>query len=175
MVSIHAPGRGATISIGRRILRRGGFNSRTREGCDTFYPSYKSFGNKFQFTHPGGVRLDDSRGSALRAYSFNSRTREGCDRKVVEFAKTNLQFQFTHPGGVRRDLRREDTGEIGFNSRTREGCDFSSIASKGLIFLFQFTHPGGVRPSLIITQLRDRHVSIHAPGRGATSKAGGDN
>ena len=24
-----------------------------REGCDTFYPSYKSFGNKFQFTHPG--------------------------------------------------------------------------------------------------------------------------
>ena len=77
-VSIHAPGRGATVTKHvdlwreelfqfthpggvRRTPRAGrpytrGFNSRTREGCDTQgdYPAGE---------HPG----------------FNSRTREGCD------------------------------------------------------------------------------------------------
>ena len=33
---------------------------------------------KFQFTHPGGVRLYQVYSRYLR-YCFNSRTREGCD------------------------------------------------------------------------------------------------
>ena len=34
LVSIHAPGRGATRSGAHVASRRSGFNSRTREGCD---------------------------------------------------------------------------------------------------------------------------------------------
>ena len=56
LVSIHAPGRGATKLT--TILKGSftGFNSRTREGCD------------WQYFH--GVSPE---------FSFNSRTREGCD------------------------------------------------------------------------------------------------
>ena len=77
-VSIHAPGRGATISISRLIAI-----------------------HSFQFTHPGGVRqllsagvsrsqtvsihapgrgaTNVSRAPRLQNRRFNSRTREGCD------------------------------------------------------------------------------------------------
>ena len=56
-------------------------------------------------------------------------------------------FQFTHPGGVRPTLT--------VLSERRE--------------LFQFTHPGGVRLSAVSTSHSPTYVSIHAPGRGATS------
>ena len=36
---------------------------------------------------------------------------------------------------------------------------------------FQFTHPGGVRPIPLVRPLLQERVSIHAPGRGATSAA----
>ena len=56
-----------------------------------------------------------------------------------------------------------------FNSRTREGCDSSSAVSDRILFLFQFTHPGGVRlPKDYFTGVVPS-VSIHAPGRGATT------
>ena len=52
------PGRGATeMSICEDHPPRVSIHA-PREGCDTFYPSYKSFGNKFQFTHPGRGATD---------------------------------------------------------------------------------------------------------------------
>ena len=56
---------------------------------------------KFQFTHPGGVRLE---GSSVkeRSCSFNSRTREGCDEQEGSYFLFDNEFQFTHPGGVRQ-------------------------------------------------------------------------
>ena len=56
---------------------------------------------KFQFTHPGGVRLRFTAVVSAHSKGFNSRTREGCDAQAEK-----------------------KTCEIaGFNSRTREGCD----------------------------------------------------
>ena len=56
-----------------------------------------------------------------------------------------------------------------FNSRTREGCDSSFRSMSRFANVFQFTHPGGVRLSLRKSVVLLVVVSIHAPGRGATS------
>ena len=108
-------------------------------------------------------------------------------------------FQFTHPGGVRPEWRchhrswqdvsihapgRGATGAVkswracggSFNSRTREGCDAVRPTPVLRPRPFQFTHPGGVRLRWVDVSIATLHVSIHAPGRGATSSSsfGGD-
>ena len=84
---------------------------------------------------------------ATRAVGFNSRTREGCDSSPIV---TILAL-------------------VCFNSRTREGCDIfariPAITRRG----FKFTPPGGVRRPRGAEEGRYPRVSIHAPGRGATS------
>ena len=55
-VSIHAPGRGATLGHQALPFASRGFNSRTREGCDSLDGGLKDYVTGFQFTHPGGVR-----------------------------------------------------------------------------------------------------------------------
>ena len=60
------------------------------------------------------------------------------------------EFQFTHPGGVRLAYA-------------------FYLAMKGEAF--QFTHPGGVRLWSKELTKQKRRVSIHAPGRGATSSS----
>ena len=58
-------------------------------------------------------------------------------------------FQFTHPGGVRPALDNCKFPLLSrFNSRTREGCDVV----------------------LDLTRVALHSVSIHAPGRGATTR-----
>ena len=82
------------------------------------------------------------------------------------------EFQFTHPGGVRRHCAQSGRrGAQRFNSRTREGCDIELIAPDGFAYVFQFTHPGGVRHSNNNDNNGTATVSIHAPGRGATSSS----
>ena len=79
--------------------------------------------------------------------SFNSRTREGCDSSSLSSSSTALCF----------------------NSRTREGCDRYASLQCYRACVFQFTHPGGVRHRDINLRRPTTEVSIHAPGRGATS------
>ena len=81
-------------------------------------------------------------------FCFNSRTREGCDSTYLENIEGHYVFQFTHPGGVRHSPHRELN-----NTKGR----------------FQFTHPGGVRQRGQLGRAQPRNVSIHAPGRGATT------
>ena len=100
----------------------------------------------FQFTHPGGVRL----------------------LGPAELGSLAL-FQFTHPGGVRLIRFFGHVVRGGFNSRTREGCDGWYGAQACGAPQFQFTHPGGVRPPIATPLDVVYVVSIHAPGRGATS------
>ena len=121
---------------------------------------------RFQFTHPGGVRL----------------------LKNSPYPLT-LEFQFTHPGGVRLIPREASSSTPSFNSRTREGCDQKQAEVQGCLrvsihapgrgatefkeathlgYEFQFTHPGGVRRYLYSVWVFRVKVSIHAPGRGAT-------
>ena len=122
-VSIHAPGRGATRVCARLLL----------------------ISLKFQFTHPGGVRLE---------------------MWLCEYQK--YWFQFTHPGGVRQPALFVLSSLLSFNSRTREGCDWVAVGRADVSSKFQFTHPGGVRPERAKAELNALIVSIHAPGRGAT-------
>ena len=118
-VSIHAPARGA---IQRRLLYPlpEGFNSRTREGCDTARRSTHC-DNHVSIHAP-------ARGAIFpRVYDnlvqgFNSRTREGCDKEGPCYREF-YEFQFTHPRGVRCPSIPRDEGRPRFNSRTREGCD----------------------------------------------------
>ena len=56
-VSIHAPARGATLLPPPLNLLTGGFNPRTREGCDGHHCKKRQRERTFQSTHPRGVRL----------------------------------------------------------------------------------------------------------------------
>ena len=145
-VSIHAPGRGATGAANAAVNTYLRFNSRTREGCDEPVVAV-----------------------SVSMRCFNSRTREGCDY-ILWRPPEERTVSIHAPGRGATDFWR-GLGVLGyrFNSRTREGCDLVELGKIDAELWFQFTHPGGVR-------LRDRDtlrpsvgVSIHAPGRGATS------
>ena len=167
VVSIHAPGRGATEDIFLSVRSPRCFNSRTREGCD-----------------PTASRWTTT------DWSFNSRTREGCDSEAVTSCPTCRGFQFTHPGGVRLclpwpspykapsfnsrtregcdvGLWRRSASSTSFNSRTREGCDVDGerCRSVGEVSIHA---PGRGATREGIRRSQARQVSIHAPGRGAT-------
>ena len=77
-VSIHAPAWGATPLPHVLDRQRGGFNPRTRVGCDFHTPEYAASLRLFQSTHPRGVR-----------------------RGVHRHVPFHLLFQSTHPRGVR--------------------------------------------------------------------------
>ena len=124
-VSIHAPGRGATLTLPHfDIVLVVSIHAPGRGATFIIYLSYVSI--TFQFTHPGGVR-----------------------RSAPYQLLLSVRFQFTHPGGVRLCL----------------------VHLVLLVPLFQFTHPGGVRPRQRGLHLDNLIVSIHAPGRGATSNS----
>ena len=55
------------------------FNPRTRVGCDRFSFSVSSIPERFQSTHPRGVRLTLSETLGVELGGFNPRTRVGCD------------------------------------------------------------------------------------------------
>ena len=101
---------------------------------------------EFQSTHPYGVRHNSARLHQVFTLCFNPRTHMGCDY-VRSFAfPSYLQFQSTHPYGVRH-----------------------SVKTLGLApCLFQSTHPYGVRPWDCSTSYQHPYVSIHAPIWGAT-------
>ena len=147
---------------------------------------------KFQFTHPGGVRLAFSHLRSPRL-SFNSRTREGCDvsecraprirHRVSIHApgrgatsssvlplRSTTSFQFTHPGGVRQACAISDSEILSFNSRTREGCDRWYVYAFRPHRCFNSRTREGCDPASCPQWCAGR-VSIHAPGRGATQQA----
>ena len=123
VVSIHAPGRGATLNAYHTSICVYGFNSRTREGCDLTPLVVARFSVPFQFTHPGGVRQ-----------------RLHGDRKSLH------EFQFTHPGGVRPPWEVLIERRKGFQFTHPGGVRHRTTYTRGRNLLFQFTHPGGVRP-----------------------------
>ena len=169
-VSIHAPAWGATRSAGavpprarwfqsthprgvRPDLRglflrgHGGFNPRTRVGCDVhhwFTPTRLLW---FQSTHPRGVRL------------------AGYVTK-----KITKKFQSTHPRGVRQRDPRPVQCRGGFNPRTRVGCDFIQEALNKTFASFNPRTRVGCDLFERIRKLVDFFVSIHAPAWGATKR-----
>ena len=121
--------------------------------------------NKFQSTHPRGVRHAGARMTAILR-DFNPRTHVGCDGvlcgtglgvKISIHAPTwgatqcfvpmasVLEFQSTHPRGVRQRMLSRRSQHLHFNPRTHVGCD-------------EFRQP----PRWLF------EISIHAPTWGAT-------
>ena len=143
-VSIHAPARGATLLsysenkglfVSIHAPARGATSNQT----------YKNKEQKFQSTHPHGVRQD----------------------YVLKYL-INMEFQSTHPHGVRRIFDSSCRIRFSFNPRTRTGCDSCTQGASAMRCMFQSTHPHGVRLSLTSHCLNACQVSIHAPARGAT-------
>ena len=77
-ISIHAPAWGATILGISSSPTTPNFNPRTRTGCDVSGADAAGFDERFQSTHPHGVRR-------FEAYTITTRAK----------------FQSTHPHGVR--------------------------------------------------------------------------
>ena len=170
IISIHAPARGATWSgIGYHYLIR------------------------FQPTHPQGVRR---LGAVVRLVNlnFNPRTRKGCDQRRHQTQGLISAFQSTHPQGVRQGLYYigEVTDSISihapargattsgayspmlssnFNPRTRKGCDKHVISGVSILLHFNpRTRKGCDVEQRTVKEAK--HISIHAPARGATAKMG---
>ena len=99
----------------------------------------------FQSTHPHGVRLIHIV-RVPRHNSFNPRTHMGCDYHVSKSSSTGISF----------------------NPRTHMGCDLQSSNEDLQNNWFQSTHPHGVRPFWGLYYFSKFGVSIHAPTWGAT-------
>ena len=123
LVSIHAPGRGATRPRRRKDLRD----------------------SRFQFTHPGGVRLGRHR-----------------------WLLCHRAFQFTHPGGVRLRLTALLVGNDDVSIHA-PGRGATRPVHLSLWRIYVSIHAPG-RGATRGENLRYGviGVSIHAPGRGAT-------
>ena len=144
------------------------FNPRTHTGCDPFSDTSYTGYNKFQSTHPHGVRPQEEYKSIIRLpVSIHAPPRGAtffvCAKRVIYTG-----FQSTHPHGVRLYDYHLLSGCNSFNPRTHTGCDMTPRGRVGGEIKFQSTHPHGVRlPSLLIATPYPA-VSIHAPTRGAT-------
>ena len=144
VVSIHAPTRGATTPTYKTQPLTSRFNPRTHTGCDKPVSRCASFTDKFQSTHPHGVRhrrVEIQTGIAR----FNPRTHTGCDL-------------FLLPSSFIRRC---------FNPRTHTGCDGTDCTAGQFGYCFNpRTHTGCDVPAHTLTL--PTRVSIHAPTRGAT-------
>jgi len=165
--AVHAPARGATGYLYRRITGGGGFNPRTRTGCDPI--------TSLPFTSSGG---------------FNPRTRTGCDWQKLTHTPTHRKFQSTHPHGVRLMSTSPGIGRRKFQSThphgVRHWAPVVNPTSVGVSIhapargatddlpeikrLIEVSIHAPARGATIFSRLRNRkeEVSIHAPARGAT-------
>ena len=123
------------------------FNPRTHVGCDAIFGKGWLISEKFQSTHPRGVR---------RALHPAVRRVQGISIHAPTWGATSPP-------------RTPQPAYHNFNPRTHVGCDVLYIQPSDAFKEFQSTHPRGVRHRL--PELPNRHtiISIHAPTWGATS------
>ena len=100
--------------------------------------------------------------------SFNPRTHEGCDIFFSATLRSKVEFQSTHPRRVRLLLPHPCTGTVVFQSTHPRGVRHVHTVLPSPMSRFQSTHPRGVRPQVGRYQDSHKHVSIHAPTKGAT-------
>ena len=148
----------------------GGFNPRTRVGCD------------------GQIKS-----TTVKRACFNPRTRVGCDsfrttklvgrtlvsihapawgatKKLVNSKNMTKMFQSTHPRGVRPlGSSLFPAPQNCFNPRTRVGCDTSVFAYFPIITSFNPRTRVGCDTVSGDVVIKVNQVSIHAPAWGATA------
>ena len=164
-VSIHAPVWGATMMM-PIPQPTGGFNPRTRVGCDLAY---------------SWLLKPSAR--------FNPRTRVGCDENTpsewidykvsihapvwgataYRFNYPAIQvFQSTHPCGVRLENTPSEWIDYKVSIHAPVWGATAYRFNYPAIQVFQSTHPCGVRLENTPSEWIDYKVSIHAPVWGAT-------
>ena len=121
-VSIHAPTRGATPSIGRHIPFPCCFNPRTHTGCDA--------AQIIVVAQPLVSIHAPTRGATV----------------AVDFAFASMMFQSTHPHGVRLMPKGSQSHRGEFQSTHPHGVRLTSSVASSVLSEFQSTHPHGVRP-----------------------------
>ncbi len=176
------------LSVARRPTS---FNSRAREGRDEPLPPQLR-GNLIVSIHaPARGATDDESGlvpvievsihapargatvierlSHLPALRFNSRAREGRDSPARNRSHSRSPFQFTRPRGARRARRQSHHPRRRFQFTRPRGARHVHELLALRDIRFQFTRPRGARLETLFYVLVARHVSIHAPARGATA------
>ena len=101
--------------------------------------------------------------------SFNSRTREGCDTTAKFISVSGTSFNSRTREGCDTSLPSSMVCGTGFNSRTREGCDATASPPTSWPWSFNSRTREGCDCSPFGLGYPCQRVSIHAPGRGATS------
>ena len=99
----------------------------------------------FQLTHPRGVRpIHGSRSVPLQDISTHAPARGATGHIVPELFASRYFNSRTREGC---DCSADSFALLDayFNSRTREGCDLYSSVQSRVIRIFQLTHPRGVR------------------------------
>ena len=123
-ISIHAPARGATLSLPEVFRPHRHFNPRSREGSDVTGAERSSPGTEFQSTLPRGER--HSWPERIRKdWNFNPRSREGSDPRQRNTQTPRAYFNPRSREGsdVFRINRYRKCND--FNPRSREGSDAS--------------------------------------------------
>ena len=173
----------------RRRLWMGSFNSRAREGRDS-YQFFLCLFSEFQFTRPRGARRE-AHAAKVAAGKFQFTRPRGARQASGDGTVELRMFQFTRPRGARQlTVRMPLKLYRSFNSRAREGRDLIQEAAAVLLSIvsihapargatssphrrpapqhsFQFTRPRGARRQAEAARVPSG-VSIHAPARGAT-------
>ena len=98
----------------------------------------------FQSTHPSGVRQESRPGGAIQEISIHA-PQWGATRGFIRWDLIKI-FQSTHPSGVR----------------------LLSLSRRRISEQFQSTHPSGVRLAPALGTRANPVISIHAPQWGAT-------
>ena len=99
-ISIHAPTWGATSATAKIPQKLLYFNPRTHVGCDYIASFTNGVENKFQSTHPRGVRLCNSQDTP-KVVVFQSTHPRGVRLLSFVISTVLFLFQSTHPRGVR--------------------------------------------------------------------------
>jgi len=173
-VSIHAPGKGATLSNGDLSKALGVSIHAPGKGA-TPAPQAER-GNRHVSIHAPGKGATAAEAGARCVNAFQS-TRPGRarvfltpdSRYVRECVSIHAPGKGATTGGQDAILT-----DCCFNPRAREGRDFRKVASGMAMHKFQSTRPGRARHGQSERPLNMLSVSIHAPGKGATQVRGDD-
>ena len=147
LVSIHAPAWGATLFNITDELSYGGFNPRTRVGCDVTASTLLPSEWQFQSTHPRGVRRDPFVKDFTGRSWFQSTHPRGVRLYVILVGCSVTKFQSTHPRGVRHEWYRDQDLEAEVSIHAPAWGATSTDDDRAGMFSW---------------------VSIHAPAWGAT-------
>ena len=169
-VSIHAPAKGATVSLARARVRISRFDPRPREGGDKVEAAQIARTAGFRSTPPRRGRLPE-RIDERMSDGFDPRPREGGD----------LSSWRSYAVSARFDPRPREGGDQAFLDLARKLLVSIHAPAKGASALdmlnllqmpFRSTPPRRGRRRRTMHRAPGQQVSIHAPAKGATRRQG---